>query len=337
MTTYNDLFFRTNFSDSGQLPSPPPAYTSPDIIPSGLTPNSDPAGFFTNNYGSDPGQALINNANNYVYLRTKDLAPKAQQGSVSLYYAPASLLLYPSQWANNALRTSDNADHVIVSASGQNAIAVANNPFIFNPPSLSPGDHFCLISRVVTEEHPNPIPPTGSVSSLTEFVINNPGFGWRNVSVTSVGSPTFNTPVKYSQGDESGPMLFVLTCSNVPDGAQVAFSAGTPGPSPLISIPKSTVQNSPDPQTGVPTFKVGILCEVPRGYETNITYSYWANGTQPQQGFDINLSVHHFVEQGHALYNRLLSPQRLGVPASLMSSLGARRGLVLGAHTTRGV
>ncbi|WP_224242432.1 hypothetical protein [Hyalangium gracile] len=331
MVTYNDLFFRTNLSDAGQLPSLPPAYTSPDIIPSGMNPISEPDRYFVGNYGQDVGQDIINQANNYIYLRARNFASGPQSGLMSLYYTKASLLLYPSQWQSNQLKTSDGRTQVAVTNVSPNAIAVATDPFVWNPPALGSGDHFCLISQVVTNEHPNPIPPTGSVNDLTQFIIENPGFGWRNVSLTDAGAPTFTTPVGYQQGSDGGQMLFLLECKNVPAGASVAFSSGTPGPDPLIDLQKTTVPANNG------SWATGIISTVPANFETTISYSYWANGTTPAPGWSITLTVQNFVPSNHSLYNRLLTPHQLGVPRSLVKTIGARKGLAIGSHTTRGV
>jgi len=331
MPMYNDLFFRTNLSDIGNVPSPPPAYSSPDIIPHGTSPVPDPAGFFAGNYGSDVGQALVNRASNYIYLRMKNLFTGTQSGLASLYYSRASLILYPSQWRNNALMTSDNASQVPVSAQSTNGVAVTTDPFAWTPPSLDDNDHYCLISRVVTEQHPNPIPSTGSVSDFSEFILSNPGFGWRNVSLTDAGAPTFTTSVAYQQGSDRAPILFLLLCENVPAGAAVAFSAGTPGPVPLIDLEKTVV-----PQNNG-SFAAGMHADVPGSYSTNITYSYWANGTSPPPGFKITLVAQYYVDSKIHLYDRLLTPHELGVPHSLRSQIGPQRGLTIGSHTTIGV
>jgi hypothetical protein len=331
MTMYDDLFFRTNLSDEGTIPSPGLAYTSPDIIPYGLSPVSDPQDFFTRNYNADVGQDLITKASNYIYLRAKNLAVGAQQGLASLYYSPASLLLYPSQWQSNQLKTSDNLTQVAVSAPSANAIAVTTNPFVWTPSAIGGGDHYCLISRVSTSQHDNPIPATGGISDFTQFILDNPGFGWRNVALTDANSPTFTTSVQFSQGNEAGQMYFLLDCRNVPAGASVAFSAGTPGPTPLISLQKTTV-----PQNNG-SWTVGMQSLVPANYATQISYSYWANGTTPLPGFSLTLRAVPFFEAAHSLYSRLFTPHQLGVPRALIREVGAKKGITAGSHTTLAV
>ncbi|CAM3091582.1 hypothetical protein G4177_22665 [Corallococcus sp. ZKHCc1 1396] len=328
-TMYDDLFFRSNLSDYGQLPSPPLAYESPDIIPSGIYPTNDPQAFFSSNYNQDVGQNLVTDGQNYIYLRTKNLSSGAESGKVSLYYTPASLLLYPNKWKDNALKTSDNQTEVFLQAPRAGDIAVTDNPFVWAPNSIS-GDHYCLISRVSTPKHDNPVPVVGSYTDLTEFILNNPGFGWRNVALVDANSPTFNTTVEYSQGTEAGSIIFQLECTNVPGGASVAFSAGTPGPSPLIVLEKTTV-----PQNNG-SWNTSVTCNVPANYTTNITYSYWANGTQPQPGFQIRLKPIAYFDQSSRFFHQLRSPQELGASPELARRMSAQRGIVLGSHATIG-
>ncbi|RKH21530.1 hypothetical protein D7Y13_04365 [Corallococcus praedator] len=328
-TLYDDLFFRTNMWDVGQLPSPPDAYESPDIIPSGIYPTNNPQAYFSSNYNQDVGQSLVIDGPNYIYLRTKNLASGAQSGKVSLYYTPTSLLLYPNKWQNNALKTSDQQLQVFVQATQPGDIAVTDNPFVWEPSAIS-GDHYCLISRVSTPKHDNPIPQVGSYTDLTAFILNNPGFGWRNVSLTSANSPTFDTTVDYTQGTEAGSITFQLECTNVPGGASVAFSAGTPGPDPLIVLEKTTV-----PQNNG-SWNTSVTCDVPANYQTNITYSYWANGTTPQPGFKLRLKALSYVDQSSQFFHLLRTPQQLGASPELARRMSAQRGIVLGSHVTIG-
>jgi hypothetical protein len=328
-TLYDDLFFRSNLSDYGQLPSPPLAYESPDIIPAGIYPTNDPRTFFANNYNQDVGQNLVTGGPNYIYLRTKNLSNGPENGKVSLYYTPASLLLYPNKWKDNAIKTSDSQTEVYLSSTAPGGIAVTDNPFLWEPSSIS-NDHYCLISRVSTPKHDNPIPQVGSYTDMTEFILNNPGFGWRNVSLTNANSPTFDTPVDFTQGTEAGRITFQLECTNVPGGAAVAFSAGTPGPDPLIVLEKTTVPHNNG------SWNTSVTCDVPANYQTTITYSYWANGTTPPPGFQIRLKALSYVDQSSRFFHLLRTPQELGADAALAKRMSAQRGIVLGSHATIG-
>jgi hypothetical protein len=335
MANYNDLFLRDNTSDTGSIPANPPVSTSPDIIPYGTSPVTDPTTFFTGNYGSDVGQDLIANAQNYLYMRAKNLAAGAESGTVSLYYSKASLLLYPSLWQSNILQTSDGATSVPISASTTGAIAVATNPFTWVPQAIS-GDHYCLIGRIVTATNPNPIPATGNIQDFATYIANNRGMGWRNVAITTAGSPTFTQNVNYDQGTQGGAMSVLITCTNVPVGAQVSFSSGTPGPTPPVNLPQTTVTNAG-------SFIAGVSTTIPANWTSNISYSYWANGTTPLPGWSIALSVVYFVPGGNSLYKLGKTFAQLGLkeeehlPAiQSQIGIGPVRGIIVGGHKTIG-
>ncbi len=335
MSMYDDLFFRTNLNDTGQLPIPSPAYTSPDIIPYGITPTPRPKEFFAENYANDVGQNLLENADNYIYLRAKNLAKESRSGSVWLYALKANLNLYPDLWKNYALQTSDkNVDNnrLNVISADSRGIAVTDNPFVWRAPSP---DHYCLVSRVVTDEHPSDIPDVQHVTDLTEFILDNPGFGWRNVTIVSADKPDTTTKgIHFVQGTEAATVTFDILCTNVPEGALVEFSAGTPGPSPLISLSKTPVGRSlPDDDDNY-NWHTGVDCHVPAGYETDIDYSYWSNGTTPVPGMSITIRAVNIVSDDHRLYSRLFTPQQLGMSPERCAALGNKRGIVLGSHTT---
>lgn len=335
MATYNDLFLRDNLNDQGSVPATGTISTSPDIIPYGTSPVTDPTTFFTNNYSSDVGKDLIANAQNYIYMRAKNLAAGAESGTISLYYSKASLLLYPSLWQSNILKTSSGSTSVPISAATNGAIAVATDPFTWQPQAIS-GDHYCLIGRIVTAANPNPIPQTGNIQDFATYIANNRGMGWRNVAVITSGSPTFSQGVDYDQGSQGGNMTVLLTCTNVPKGAAVSFSCGTPGPNPPINLPQTTVTDSN-------SFVVGMSTVIPDNFKSTITYSYWANGTTPAPGWNITLSVVYFVPPTNSLFTHGVTFEQLGLKEHEHKpvfkdtiGIGPTKGIIVGSHSTRG-
>ena len=333
---YNDLFLRDNLDDGGSVPAAGTLSSSPDIIPFGTAPVSDPATFFTNNYGNDVGQDLVANSQNYIYMRAKNLSLSGgENGTLSLYYSPASLLLYPSLWQNNILKTGSGATTVPVSAAATGDIVVGTDPFTWQPQMIS-GDHYCLIGQIVTASHPNPIPQTGGIQDFATYIANNRGMGWRNVSIVNNGSPTFTQTVQYNQGNEQGDMAILITCSNVPVGAEVAFSCGTPGPNPPINLPRTKVTNSS-------SFVVGITSVIPANFNSSIAYSYWANGTVPLPNWSIGLSVVYFVPSSNSLYKHGKTFEELGLKEHEHKhvfketiGIGPTKGIIVGGHLTRG-
>jgi hypothetical protein len=340
MTQYNDLYMRCNLSDTGSVPRSGVLSSSPDIIPYGTTPVTDPGTFFTNNHSQDVGQSLTANQQNYIYTRAYNYATGPQTGSIYLYYSPASLLLYPSLWSENGLTTSQGVDHVTVSAASANQIVVSNDPFTWVPQLIS-NDHYCMISRVSTNLNPSPVPQTGDINEFANWISTSGGWAWRNVSIVANGSPTFTQTINYTQGATAGILQFVLQCQNVPVGAQVAFSCGTPGPNPLINLPPTTVTNGS-------SFVIGMVSNIPANFVSNISYSYWANGNPPPPGFQITLIAYYYIPPTQKALLKFARPmayygchdenthgiaQAFGNNKSV--SIGPTPAIVVGSHATK--
>ncbi len=324
-TQYNDIFLRANLGDNGSVPATGTLSTSPDIIPYGLAPVNNPVSFFTNNYSQDVGKDLTANAQNYLYMRGKNLMNGPETGTLALYYSPASLLLYPDMWQQNQLKTSTGASTVPVSAAKLGDIVVGADPFVWTPQMPNPGDHFCLVGQVVTPSHPNPIPATGSISDFASWVANNRGIGWRNVVVVNSGSPTLTQSVSYSQGTEAGSMYVAIQGTGIPAGAQVSFSSGTPGPVPLINMAPYTATGS--------DFLVGIPTSIPANFSTNISYSYYANGTKPLPGWSITITVFYFAPPSNDAHAKGISPEALGIRGAALDAIGPVKAVQVGSQT----
>lgn len=183
-TPYNDLFVRDNFGDSGSYPSVGTPYQSPDIVPrqSGTltwaTANS------TYN-GPDQGLSILNPGVNNIYVRAKNLNTVAGTGTVSLYYANASLFLMPNTWTGissaggaSSLALVDGTGNTSIAAQG---VAISSPSFLLA--GLPAGPHYCLIAVVQTPTHPVAIPTSfTSNAAFSLWVQNNPAVGWRNIS-----------------------------------------------------------------------------------------------------------------------------------------------------------
>ncbi len=325
---WDDILLRDSIGDTGKYPTGGTLSDSPDIIPYGTSPIQDPSTFVDKtNWSKELGKNLTAKATNYLYVRGQNLAKKAQTGEMYLYHSKASLLLYPDQWRDNGLKTSDGADHVEVSAAKSGDKVVTANPFTWVPEMIS-GDHYCLVARVATPDQPADIPQkTGDIQSFAKFISERPNFAWRNIAVVNSGSATWTTTVEYDQGTIKSPIQFLITCKNVPVGAEVGFSAGTPGPKPVVDLPKTKVTNSK-------SFVVGMAAQVPANWSTNISYSYFANGHNPLPGFSIEMSAVYIVPGDNELFERAATAENLGLPPNLTAAIGPRRGIRVGAHTT---
>lgn len=328
MATYNDLYFRTNLQANGTVPQPLPASASPDIIPYGTLPVADPTTFFSGNYNQDVGKDVLLNEQNFIYARMMNLSGAAADGSVSLYYSPASLLLWPSVWMTNQLKTSDGSTSVPVSAASQ-GIAVTNNPFTWTPSAPNPGDHYCLISQVITSAHPNilpPNPPLTSMDQLANFVCSNPQIGWRNVqTITDPNAPLWQQTVNYTQGATTCQVYIFLQCTGVTPGMSVGFECATPGPTPMISMPPTVITTNQ-------TQTLGIYTTVPANFSSNITYSLYTNGYKDQGG-SITLQAIYVASQGDLSYRHGLPWKSFGVSAELEAKIGPTLGVPVGSNS----
>jgi hypothetical protein len=288
MATYDDLYIRSTLNDPGTIPrSGVGLSASPDIIPYGFMPVDNPVKFFSENFNQVVSKDLVYNAPNYVYLRGKNLYNGARSGVMYAYWAPSNLLLYPSTWQNNVLKTNNNVDHVPVNATASGAPYVTPEPLVWVPTYPPAYQHFCMISRVSTDTHPNPIPKTGGYSDFANWVANNGGIGWRNVQVVAAGAPELLFESNYDQGDEGGLMDVLITATDCPIGSDIWFSSGTALPNgTVIKIPPRPVEQNP--QTW------GTQAMISANWKTTFRGAYRSNNRgAPGPNFDVTLRVQY--------------------------------------------
>ncbi len=298
MTKWTDVYARTAFNDDGTYPRQATS-SSPDIIPYGINPAENPDDLFViNNWDKDLGKTLDARILNYLYFRVANLSDKKQTGKLYLYYSRASMLLYPNFWENNVLRTQDGKDYYEfeVDKNGKIVSGTDNKQgtFVWKPEMIT-DDHYCLVGRIVTLEHPNPVPKTGDIDDFASFISTNPNYAWRNVTVIDRNSPTASIDVHYDEGNLDAEIYFMLTCKNLPIGSEVMFSCPTTGPEPLIHMEKTKITN---PQNQV----FGVKCHVPSNFVGDITYSYWANGLKPSKDFSITLEAIYIPNENSRLH-----------------------------------
>src|SRR5262245_15986230 len=209
MATWDDLLLRLNLDDQGAYPNRQGVpCASPDIIPWGTQPAADwQTRFGQSSYGSDVGTNPVVDQPNYIYGRSKNLHNGAQTGKFYCYWSKASALNWPKQWSGNAMQTNTGADHVDFSAAKLGDIAVCSEALKWNPRPIGGGDHYCLVGRVTTNNHPNPIPNVTIMPDFAQYIRDNPNMCWRNVALISEAQPTTIFDVSYDQGDEAGMMV----------------------------------------------------------------------------------------------------------------------------------
>lgn len=235
MPTYNDIFVRDALDDTGNIPySGRTAYFSPDIIPQQQT--QQPAlSWFTSTWTQDKGLNIITGINNYVYVRGKNLKTSATSGTVYLYCAPSSLLLNVAYWSNSPVSTGGGTSAPLVDINNNRqiaagAICVGNTPFLLNQ-TVPQGFHYCLITRVVTPDHINPIPTSfANTNQFVNWVVDNPNVAWRNITVV----PSTNGAIAQSQNYENldaaaETYWFVAQGNGFPNQSLVVIESVTQG------------------------------------------------------------------------------------------------------------
>ncbi|MCI1640283.1 MAG: C1 family peptidase, partial [Bacteroidales bacterium] len=280
---YNDYFLRDSLNDFGQIPVSGTLCYSPDIVPAGMTILENPSKTLEENWFKDMGKDIVGNTDNHIYLRGRNLSDEAKNIKLYLYYSKASLLLFPSLWKNNSIKNSNGNDYYEGSVSRQGEVLVSESSFLWKPDKISKDDHYCLIARAETSAHPNPVPDIDKISDFAKFIAENPGFVWRNVSVTSKDTPSFSVALDYEQGTGAEEMYFIISCLNNTKGSSVSLTCGAKGPQPAINIPRTKINQE--------NFIVGTVAEVPAGFKGNIVFNYWKDKVKIESEWEIRVSA----------------------------------------------
>jgi len=184
MATYNDLYVRDNFADTGSVPTSGVTWESPDIIPyqtNMLTWDSANATYG----GPDIGQIIITGQVNNIYVRARNLNTSAGSGTVNLYYADASLFNLPSTWTQlggaSGLRDLPFVDGKGNTSIASSVVALCNPAFVLT--NFTGNAHYCIIAVVQTTAHPTGIPTSfSSNAAFSNWVMNTPAVAQRNIS-----------------------------------------------------------------------------------------------------------------------------------------------------------
>lgn len=305
MGNYQGLLIRDNFQDNGINPPVGDLYMSPDIIPYQNNVLSWDTASSTYN-GPDIGMAVIDNTNNNIYVRGKNIASSPITATVDLYYADASLFLLPSTWIHVVLPVADNT--MVNSSSGSpvttiqpNALALVQAPFNLSK-LQNPNVHYCFIAVANNNGVQTQIPASfNSNADFSLWVQNNPGVGWRNIVR---GTPSQSTSVSYQTFGNANPVpnsfIFSMQGVNLPAGTSWAANCddqrlGTPytssgkfsstgGASTLISVPANIGDS-----TGNPLMNMIFTFTAPNGTafpsNASVVVTYYQVPTPPSAAF----------------------------------------------------
>ncbi len=315
---YPGILLRDNFKDFGQVPVAGTLTTSPDIIPYGKEVINNPEKELKEKWFADCGKDLLANVGNYIYMRAFNLNTIEEDVKFHLYYSPASLLMYPGKWKDNALKTSGGQAYAEAKGVNQGVIVVASDSFCWKP-AIIKDDHYCLVGRVETASHPNPIPELEQIPDFAKFISENPGFAWRNVSVVSKDIPDYSITLDYDQGKTTESMYFVITCLNCARGASVELTCGSTLPKPTINIPKRKIDSS--------DFVIGVESKIPAEFTGKLIFNYWKEKAKAIEEWQIRISAFYLSEQNNTLHSCYAIP--------IEGSKGPKKGILIGDYTIK--
>ena len=187
----------------------------------------------------------------------------------------------------NQLKTSSHQDYVQVVANDVNEVTVTPEPFTFLPTSET---HSCLIARVSTPNHPNPLPQDGEIGTMAQlanYIASHPNMGWRNVALVNKGIPSYTN-------------YFTLDTTCLKPGTEYLFLVGLSykGLTPAASWPSPPAPPSPRPgqrrRHSTPTHPVDQAdgsfgtryLTIPAGFKTSVSFTYTAK-PPIQQGWSL--------------------------------------------------
>jgi hypothetical protein len=330
---YDDVFMRDTLIEIGAVPVKGGGWTlSPDIIPAGTELIDDPVNTLTETWRQDIGKPVFFEQQNYYYVRAKNLYDGQQEAQFELYYCPQHLFLYPDLWLENQLKTSDGQGQVSAVASKEAEIMVPTNVFATIPASE---EHHCLIGRVITDGHPNPLPNRGEITdmnALAKYILDHPNMAWRNVTLVKKDVSTFTHSFPFNSGSRGGQILIGMNCVDVPIGSTVAFSCGTPIPSgpdkgKYIELKKTELEQ--------PNIFIGMEeYNMPVNFESQISFSFWAK-PPVVENWTITFEAILILDESHELHKRAKTLAEHGYEDQTTKKGGLQKGVLIGSITVK--
>jgi hypothetical protein len=275
------LFLRHSMGAVPGDGSPAGSSDSPDIIPVGTSPLADPSTLATEqSYETEPAVTpIVSGETNYLYVRGLSTDPGATEARVWLWYTQSALLLWPEMWMSEGLSVDgEQRNYADMSVAGTAGIAVSE-AFALEAPRSSQ-DQPCWIA--IAENAPlsePPVPPLpGALSTLADFAVwqKSPSVAFRNVVTGAQGS--WVRPIPLQGPSAGGRCQLGVRCDNVPVGCRFRF---------LIPELADSGMNTIDQ----PNEQFLVEVEFPPACVTDMTLSWWQNGTTYPPGSAIRPSV----------------------------------------------
>jgi len=233
---YDDVFIRDGLDDLGSIPYAGTfACVSPDIIPQPPQ-TTHPLSWFSDTWAQDPGQNVTGGTNSIVFLRGRNLKGIATTATAFLYAAPSSLLLNSNIWSQSPLSTASGSSFATLAdvngaaSIGPNDICAHTDPFVLNLP-VPTNFHYCMVARIVTPDHANPIPPPfQSNADFVTWVVQNPNVAWRNITVFAPTSGPISQAQSFANIDKTDESYwFMVSGKGFPEMTKVVIEGVTPG------------------------------------------------------------------------------------------------------------
>ncbi|SCY61662.1 hypothetical protein [Desulfoluna spongiiphila] len=305
-STWDGLLLRTSLSDDGSLPRKVTS-SSPDVICSGSVPPDNPEQYVDPaNYSNGYSNKIFNNVSNYFYIRAKNISSTAQEKYLHAYWAQSNLILLPSIWKDNYMRTSSNADGVKVKAENKgDIVANTEDAFRWEPTTPDPDTHYCIVAQASDSIDPSEGVPEDnfeSAAAWSDWLAQRGNWAWRNTVYVASDSPDLTQTTGHKiqiPGDPVDPphlYNLYIKCTNVPVGWSFQFTSGTvielpPGydnPVDTLTKPKADVTN--------PNDNIGGHWYLPAQFMTNISVSVWFNGIPPNSDTKWQLKINEVTD-----------------------------------------
>lgn len=220
------ILLRVNSKDDGTKATNM-SYSSPDIITHSQV--TDPKQFFTDNYTSDPNEALGTQNDNFIYVRVKNIGDaKSQQIYVNLYSNQLSLYLNPKNWEDHRISTIRKNQYSTIDGLAPNEIGVTEDYFLFHRP-----DHgnSCFVAVAGTEPNPD-FTWINSWAKYVDWVTQNSNVAARNMVTYKEKQVRQYENYLNLSNPYSTPALFLITVEaneQVPDGTTYGIKSGAFG------------------------------------------------------------------------------------------------------------
>lgn len=323
---YDDIYMRDNLDDYGQPFVDGAVHKSPDIIPNGERPMPDHRKTLADNWFADVGKNVINGVN-YIYTRGNSLSTKKEVAfQVYLYYCRSSLLMYPGQWKNNRIPTASNKTCAVGVAKEYGSLAVPDEPFVWKPEELPFGEHYCLIGRIVTPDHPNPVPDIDKIDDFARFIAGNPGYAWRNVTIVKSDISDLTEIIYYQHGQQAGEIYFLVDADeNAPVGASFTLSCAA-----------SKMSFEAAGRVSAPGLAIGTHLLIPAEAEGNIVFSYNKGDFKEKRGWSLKIRAVYLPQQQSPLLETC-QQNLIDLPRSENEAeISPRKGILVGEYVIQG-